>query len=250
MDLLGTIGTALSLANSAKSLFGGGKDEGDSMKSQYAWNAYSTYMMPTHQVAGLRKAGLNPMLAVGKGIQSAPSVTAAPGQDSQQATNRAQAATAAMLARAQIQNLEANTEKALAEKANVNVNSARQAAEISVLEQEAPLKNAQHNLAQAQSGLVGQQSIESHERSKLLVQQVTQSKADTARSIADRHKIIAQKDYTRMEISQAEQILKGQLLEGKIDETKFGEAMRYLRRLSTSITGLGGNAKAFKSLND
>jgi len=233
----------VSLANSAKSLFGGSKDEGDSMKSQFAWNAYSTLMNPLFQVRGLRKAGLNPMLAVGKGIQSGPTVTASPGADDQQRTNRTAAATAAGLAAAQIANLRANTDKAQAETAYTNVNSARTAQEIEVLKQEAPLKNAQHNLAQAQSGLVGQQSIESYERSKLLVQQVVQSQADTAKSQAQKDESIARTNYTQVEIQQAQEILKGQLLEGKIDETKFGDAMRHLRRLSQSITGLGSIGK-------
>lgn len=240
MAFLETAGTILSLANSAKSLFGGSSDQGDSMKSQYAWNALSTLNNPLFQVRGLRKAGLNPMLAVGKGIAPAPTVTAAPGADEANRISRDQQRVASALAMAQIANTEANTEKAKAETANVNVNSARQANEIEVLKQEVPLKNAQHNLTQAQSGLVGQQNIESHERSQLLVQQVTQSKADTARSMAETSKAIAARDYTLVEIQSAQEMLKGQLLEGKIDETKFGDAMRHLKRLSQSITGLGG----------
>lgn len=116
---LATLGTALAVANSAKSLlggvFGGSKDEGDSMKSQYAWNAYSTYMNPSHQVAGLRRAGLNPMLAVSKGIASAPTVTSSPGADSNAATARQQAATAATVAAAQVENLRTNSAKNLAD---------------------------------------------------------------------------------------------------------------------------------------
>lgn len=240
------ISAGASAINALSGVFGGSKDEGDSMKSQYAWNAYSALNLPLQQVKGYRKAGLNPMLMAGKGIQAPPSATASPGADDQQRTNRQQAATAAAIAAAQIANLRANTDKAQAETANTNVNSARQAAEIAVLEQEVPLRNAQHNLTQAQSGLVGQQNIESHERSQLLAQQVIQSQADTAKSQAQKDESIARTNYTNVEIQQAREILKGQLLEGKIDETAFGDAMRHLKRLSQSITGLGGAARELR----
>lgn len=118
MDIA-TIGSWLAAANSAKSLlggvFGGSKDEGDSMKSQYAWNALSTLNNPLFQVRGLRKAGLNPMLAVGKGMQTGPTVTAAPGAQDNAETNRQNAATQATAVAAQVENLRTNSAKNLAE---------------------------------------------------------------------------------------------------------------------------------------
>lgn len=91
-DLGGWLGAASAVSN----LFGGSKSEGDSMKSQYAWNAYSTLMNPHWQVEGLKKAGLNPMLAVSKGLNSAAPITASPGaQDNSQSQRMMAISTAA-----------------------------------------------------------------------------------------------------------------------------------------------------------
>lgn len=122
MALLEAIGTALSLANSAKSLFsgGGGGGEGKSMERQYQYNIRSAWELPQYEVMGLRNAGLNPMLAVNKGIQSPPQITSAPGKDAEIATARqlAAASTAnqaaqAKLYLAQAENVEADTQDKL-----------------------------------------------------------------------------------------------------------------------------------------
>lgn len=121
MDWLGTASSIMGLANSAKSLFGGGgSSEGDSMKRQVAWQQYSAQVMPKMQVAGLREAGLNPMLAVANGISAPPPVTSSPGKDTELATAKqlAAATTANQLAQAklytsQAENVEADTQDKL-----------------------------------------------------------------------------------------------------------------------------------------
>jgi len=94
------------------------------MEDQFAWNAYSALHMPSFQVQGLRKAGLNPMLAVGKGISSAPPITSSPGSQDQAkaaksnaATNAAATAMNAQVADAQIDNLKTSSAKNLADAA-------------------------------------------------------------------------------------------------------------------------------------
>lgn len=117
MAFLETLGTVLSLANSAKSLFSGSdeKPEWKSMRDQVNWNAEAARVMPTAQVEGLRRAGLNPMLAVGHGISSPPAVTSSPGAETQASTARQMASNQAGVMAATIQNLESSSAKNLAE---------------------------------------------------------------------------------------------------------------------------------------
>lgn len=137
MGFLETAGTVLSLANSAKSLFGGGgSSEGASLKKQLAWNLREAREYPSAQVEGLRAAGLNPMLAVGKGIDSPPALTASPGKDADISTAKQLAASQSMalasqaeLNRAQTENVKADTldklEKPAATKAGVKLTEAQ-----------------------------------------------------------------------------------------------------------------------------
>ncbi|AXH75165.1 MAG: hypothetical protein [Microviridae sp.] len=137
MAFLETAGTILSLANSAKSLFGGGgSSEGASLKKQLAWNLREAREYPTAQVEGLRAAGLNPMLAVGKGIDAPPPLTSSPGKDQDISTAKQLAAAQSMalasqaeLNRAQTDNVKADTldklEKPALTKADVKLKGAQ-----------------------------------------------------------------------------------------------------------------------------
>lgn len=115
--MLAEIAAGLQIANSAKNLFSSGSSEGDSMKKQVAWQQYSALNMPLHQVEGLRRAGLNPMLAVGKGIEAPPNITSSPGKDAEIATARQLASQQGMVAAATVQNLESASAKNLADAA-------------------------------------------------------------------------------------------------------------------------------------
>lgn len=168
MDWLGTAGSILNLANSAKSLFGGSKDEGDSMKSQYAWNAYSALMLPQQQVAGLRKAGLNPMLAVGKGIQSPPPITSSPGADDQQRTNRANTAINSALAMATTANQNAQADLYRAQAENTKAQTATEQERPDLVRGQAQQSRSAALLADIQGTTVGQQGLTETERTKLV----------------------------------------------------------------------------------
>jgi hypothetical protein len=114
---LDDIGTAISIASSAKSLLGGGGGEGSSMKKQLGWQLRSAREMPSAQVAGLRAAGLNPMLAVGGGISAPPPITSSPGKDAEISTARSLAAASTANQAAQARLYSAQAEKTQAETA-------------------------------------------------------------------------------------------------------------------------------------
>lgn len=229
---LATIGSALSLANSAKSLlgglFGGSKDEGDSMKSQYAWNAYSTYMMPTHQVAGLRKAGLNPMLAVGKGIQAAPSVTASPGADDAQSTARQSASTAATLAAATVENMRTSSAKNLAEAELTKAQTENERnGKPGVLSSQAALNTATAALHRASE-------LQQNQLTKTEGWQTKLKELDYAFQADTYSQRVRQ--VTTVLASMVEDLKLAQRL-GKINESEFGQIMGYIERARTSIFG-------------
>jgi len=134
--MLETIGKVLSLATSAKSLFGKSKSEKETMEDQLGMQLASARQMPSAQVEGLRAAGLNPMLAVGHGISAPPPITASPGAETQASTakNLASAQTLALasqaaLNKAQVDNVNADTldklEKPAATKAGVKLSEAQ-----------------------------------------------------------------------------------------------------------------------------
>lgn len=117
MITLGDISTGLGIISSAKGLFGGGdsKSERESMSDQYHFNSLAELESPRRQVAGLRAAGLNPMLAITKGLHSAPTVTASPGAETQASTAKSLAAASAANQLSQAALNQAQAEKVRAE---------------------------------------------------------------------------------------------------------------------------------------
>lgn len=162
MDLA-TIESALGVANSAvslgQSLFGGSKSESDSMKDQYAWNAYSTLMNPLFQVRGLRKAGLNPMLAVSKGLNSAAPVSSAPGSQDNAQTNR-------MLAVSTAANQAAQAKLYSAQSELVKNQSVTESVRPENVVSETNLRNAQKAVQESQKYLTDAMNRTEDQRSK------------------------------------------------------------------------------------
>lgn len=115
--MFGAISSALGALSSAKSLFGKSKSEKDSMEDQLEMQLASARQMPSAQVAGLRAAGLNPMLAVGNGISSPPPISSSPGSETQAATAKSLAAASAANQSAQAELYNAQAEKTKAETA-------------------------------------------------------------------------------------------------------------------------------------
>lgn len=119
MAFLETAATVMQLANSAKSLFGMGNDDGGmsskDFEKQIKYQGIQALEYPTHQVQGLRNAGLNPMLAVGKGISAPPTLNSEPGLETKLATAKQVASSQSAVAAATIQNLAASSAKMQAE---------------------------------------------------------------------------------------------------------------------------------------
>lgn len=88
---LGGLGSLLSGASALGSMFGGGDgaSANDLAESQLYYGLLGMKHAPYAQVTGLRRAGLNPMLAVSKGFGASPSVgMPSPVDDRQVATAR------------------------------------------------------------------------------------------------------------------------------------------------------------------
>lgn len=207
-----------SLLSSAKSLFGGGDDdkpEWKSMRDQVNWSIASAKAMPSAQVEGLRSAGLNPMLAVGKGISAPPPVTSSPGAETNAATARelsratiANQTAQAVLYGAQARNVEADTQDKLlkpeqtsAQTALLKAQTATEAWGPENRKWATELISAQYGktvaekdaLLQWQRKLVEAQQINYEATTRLINQQVRQAttKADLDAAYSELERIIA-----------------------------------------------------------
>lgn len=146
MDILGGLQAAGSILSTAKSLFGGGDDgpsERDSLLAQYQYSAMHERNRPTWQVYGLRKAGLNPMLAVSKGIQSGGMPTISPGSERQQDTAKAQLGLNSALAAAQISNQASQAELYKAQADNVRAQTTSELKRPDLIEADIGFRKAQ-----------------------------------------------------------------------------------------------------------
>lgn len=260
-SLAGHLSPIVSLGSALGGMFGG---KGDSsakafarqmrmLNVQQSWQENMMRDQYSLQTQGLRQAGLNPMLAVSKGFGGGPSSPTPSGVIDPAASeaSSAQAASSKTL-------MGIAAQKAVAEIGQIQAQTRNIDQQTKVGVQEEALKNAEHNAQQALSSWYQQQGFESTERIKgfgiqrdLATQHIKESIARASQFVASAKLADAQTStekwrasLTATELDAAQAILEGQLLEGEIDQTRFGEAMRYLRRVSTSITGLGSNAKS------
>jgi len=165
------IASSLQALSSAKSLFGGGDEGGMSNKEyhkQLAWSARAAREMPASQVAGLRAAGLNPMLAVGKGIQAPAPFTVEPGLEQKMSTARQVAGTQAALAASSIaaQNAQAKLYDAQAE--NVKADTLIKAKQPENIEAQTGLYRSTALMHDISGTLIGQQGMTEKERTQLV----------------------------------------------------------------------------------
>lgn len=171
-ELLGNVSSGLQILSSAKSLLGGGDDDGGMSNKEYnkqfAWSAKAAQEMPQYQVAGLRKAGLNPMLAVGKGISAPAPFTVEPGLEQKMSTARQVAGTQAALAASSIANQTAQAKLYDAQADNVKADTLVKQKQPANVEAQTGLYRSTSLMHDITGTLVGQQGITETERSKLV----------------------------------------------------------------------------------
>jgi len=229
-----------SLLSGLGSLFGGKKkkDDGPSaeeliamqLRHQFDWSAKAAIEMPAFQVQGLRKAGLNPMLAVGKGISGPDYAKASMPMDdrsislqrSQLDLQKASAMSALALQASQVELTRAQTAKTIAETETETKRPENIAGDTA-------LKNAQQNAQQALSGLHTQQNVTSAAQQAVL--EVEKSLKDFDLKNLQPQQLVKLKQ----DIEIMAQELKTAVRIGKLDESKFGEVMGYIKRLTESI---------------
>jgi len=158
----GGFGGAISSA--VGGLLGGKKKKGPSAAKQMAMQIQAQYdlarNLPTHQVAGLRAAGLNPLLAVTNGLPSGQMPTSGAQDDRaiglQEASVRAQVANQAAQAKlynAQAEKTEAETETESHRPMNVAADTGAKMAQPKLLEAQTYQALSQGNLAGATKAL-------------------------------------------------------------------------------------------------
>jgi len=162
----------LQILSSAKSLFGGGDDDGGMSNKEYAkqfaWSAKSAREMPAQQVIGMRAAGLNPMLLATKGLPPAPGYTVEPGLETKMSTAKQVAGTQAALAAASIANQSAQAKLYEAQAENVQADTLVKQKQPANIEAQTGLYRSTALMHDITGTLVGQQSMTETERTKLV----------------------------------------------------------------------------------
>jgi len=240
MDLAALAGMASSAGqiaggiSSVAGLFGGGggASANDLAGSQLYHNLLGLEKAPFHTVKGLRRAGLNPMLAIGKATPQASVGMPSPVDDRQVATARGLAAASIANQAAQAELYSAQAAKTKAETPGNDLYQEHMASAAALNRQGAQTGLATQN---AQSALA-----DLHRASELQQNQLTKTEGWKTK--------IAELDFSReaelyptrinqlkLTVSSMVEDLKLAQRLGKINDSQFGEMMGYLQRFTESI---------------
>lgn len=190
------------------------------MKNKYQWEADD-----------LQKAGLNRILGYSKGAAPIPGVGTL-----KQPFSSASARDMAMAAKEVL----AGIDKTKAETNNINqqtnlVNSQKILTDLQQLTERNKTRTEyfKGNTENARTGLVQNQAVETWARGLLALAETSQANANT-----EQIKQTTKKAYTETQILLEK--LKGWKIEGKIDQTTYGEYIRYIERSLKTVQTAGG----------
>jgi len=191
------------------------------------------------EVVDLRAAGLNPILSAKLGGASSPSGSQYKAENA--AGKGVEAFNSARAISSTIDLNEASAEKARADAALSNVTAAKVAQDRETGVQDAALKNAQHNLAQAQSGLVGQQNTNEGIKGDILKLERELAEWELKKAPHLLASVQSQMDSLAAQAQEARN-------KNEISETTFGQILTSISQISTALQGGLNAANSAKSL--